>query len=215
MFTLREIETSFKPANYYVLALSRAKTSDVCSVTVRKSSIGKFEKDVCRNWSGSVQSDPEILECGIIILNDWNIVFIIVSASRSPPGQAPKRLDFWLIFAMGELFGVIFDSFFFHWKHFGNLGPKSGFGHQRCPKRRQHQNKLSFWDRFGSGFAYFLICWLCFSASFFVELQGPFFMDLGCMLTPVFWHFCTLLRASCFSDILHPFDSKTRFSKVR
>ena len=50
----------------------------------------------------------------------------IVNASRSPPGLDPKRVHFWssfspgseknplleLIFALGELFGVIFGSFF-------------------------------------------------------------------------------------------------------
>ena len=60
----------------------------------------------------------------------------IVSASRSPPGLDPKRVHFWssfspgsekgplleLIFALGELFGVIFGSFFDPWEHFGSAG---------------------------------------------------------------------------------------------
>ena len=57
---------------------------------------------------------------------DFVISWLIVSASRSPPGLDPKRVHFWssfspgsekgplleLIFALGKLFGVTFNSFF-------------------------------------------------------------------------------------------------------
>ena len=57
---------------------------------------------------------------------------LIVSASRSPPGLDPKRVNFWssfspgseknplleLMFAFGKFFGVIFGLFFEPWAHF-------------------------------------------------------------------------------------------------
>ena len=63
----------------------------------------------------------------VLLDRHWGLFeHFIVSASRSPPGLDPKRVHFWssfslgsekgplleLIFALGELFGVIFGSFF-------------------------------------------------------------------------------------------------------
>ena len=97
--------------------------------------------------------------------------WLIVSAWRSPPDQAPKRLDFWSVFfAILGLFGDISCSFFNHWKQFGSgKGPflmsKSGLGHQRCPKRRHP--KIS--SRFGTDLE--VNVWICFDFMGYAIMQ--------------------------------------------
>ena len=81
----------------------------------------------------------------------------IVSASRSPPGQVSKRLDFWSSFSQSwglwYNFWFIFRSLGTLWERWGPiLVSKNGLGHQRCPRRRHPENKVTFWDWFGSQF---------------------------------------------------------------
>ena len=141
-------------------------------------------------------------------------VGLIVSASRSPPGLAPKRGRFWssfslgsekgrlleLIFALGGLFGVIFGSFFEPWAHFGSAGGqlfhhKNGLDHQRRPNRHFPQNILIFWVPFWSHFSsIFRFLGLCFWASFFVESRDRFFMDFG-FISAQFFHIFFYLSA--------------------
>ena len=98
-------------------------------------------------------------------------LYLIVSASRSPPGLALKRVRFWsafsfgsekgrlleLIFALEGLFCVIFGSFFEPWEHFGSAGGllfdhKNGLDHPRCAKRHFPENPVIFFDPFVSHF---------------------------------------------------------------
>ena len=84
----------------------------------------------------------------------WNYCKRFAQSAR--PGSEKAWLDFWMsLLQSGGLFGVMFGPFFDHWKHFGSAGgpflmPRSGLGHQGCPKRRHPGNRFISWDRFGS-----------------------------------------------------------------
>lgn len=105
-----------------------------------------------------------------------------------------------------------FWLFFDCHEHLGNgRGPflmsSSWLGHQRCPRRRLPQNNVTF----RNPFLRFLIFPAMFSSIVFVELQGPCFMDFGCILITFSKCFYTCLYL-CIYWILQPFQSKSRFS---
>ncbi len=91
-------------------------------------------------------------------------------------------------------FWVNFRSLEALWERWGPiLVSKNGLGHQRCPRMRHPQIPLTFWDPIGIHFLnIFRFCGVCFQASFFVELQGPFFIDLGDVPTSFFYIFLHL-----------------------
>ena len=119
-----------------------------------------------------------------------------------------KNANFNLLYIWGRVGFItwIFD----HWHYFGSAGGtllilQGGLGHQRCPRRRHPPQIKSLFVATDSGVVFLHILWfvgLCFPASFFVELRGPFLQDLGCVLTS-FQYFLTLDRASGFNDILN------------
>ena len=65
---------------------------------------------------------------------------------------------------------------------------KSGLGHQRCTARHHPENEVTFFETdWGVVFSMFLlIVWDLFVSIVFVELQDTVFIDLGCILSPVF-----------------------------
>ena len=130
---------------------------------------------------------------------------LLVSTSRSQPGRAPRRLDFWSFRNLGALWHH-FCVFFDHWKHFGSArGPlvmyESGLGHQRCPRRRHPRKRCHFLGPIlESCFEHFFgFVGVCVQAQFLVELQGPAF----------FWYpFLTFVYTSSHSGasfLLQPF----------
>ena len=133
----------------------------------------------------------------------------------------------WLRFSINFPFSPSGGSLVSFSMHFSILGitfglleahllmPKSGLSHQRYPKRCHPQNKLTFQDPFGSHVLnIFWFFGVCFEASFFVDLMGPFVHGVGLYLTPFFryvFYLFELLSLVIFAT----FHSETRFLQVR
>ena len=116
---------------------------------------------------------------------------LIVSASRSPPGQGPKSEKAFLLeffFAILEIFGIFFGSIFDHWKHFWSVGAyfycqKVDRASKGVPWGATPAKGVIFLDRFASHFLSFFVFFGYVFKVFFLELQGLFFMDLGSIST--------------------------------
>ena len=132
-----------------------------------------------------------------------------MSASRSPPVQVPKKIEFRSFFSQsGALwchFWLNFRSLEALWERWGELlMPKSSLGDQRCPKRRHPRNPFIFvgpiWE---SCFECFLFFWHLFSSL------------VGLHFHTIFEYVFIIVYTSDFSVCLEPFHSKTRFLQVR
>ena len=108
---------------------------------------------------------PSLLECVLA----WKFLDITVSAFRSPPGQAPKRLTFGALFRNRGFFGFVFDSD--HWMHFGSavgnfLCPKAGWATKGAPGGPTPKMKFPF----GIDFGVFLLRIVCFCWVLFLSI---------------------------------------------
>ena len=67
--------------------------------------------------------------------------------------------------------------------------PQNDLGHQRCPRKRHTENKVTCCDRFGNHFLSFrLICWGLFLSIVFNTIPGSICHGCGLYFDTLFWY---------------------------